>query len=173
MRLKPGIAKGTPMSLGQLPPTLTARDIMNTRLVTLRPEMDIFHGIEMLIKHRISGAPVVDSARQLRGVFSEKCVMRVLVDAAYDQLPNTTIEWFMDRSPHTIGEDTDLLAIAQIFLTTPRRRLPVLRGTELVGQISRRDVVRAVFEIMRKSASHEKVLLYLSALRSMGEAPSL
>jgi hypothetical protein len=64
-----------------------------------------------------------------------------------------------------------LMSIAQIFLTTPRRRLPVLRDGRLVGQVSRRDVVQAALNLVRHHPSYEKQLLYLSALRAMNEAP--
>ena len=155
----------------QLLPVSKARDIMTTKLVTLDAEMDVFHGIEMLVKHNISGAPVVDRNRKLLGVFSEKSCMRVLIDAAYDGLPTNQIGKFMDTDPVTITPDTQLLSIAQIFLTTPRRRLPVIEDDKLVGQVSRRDVIRAASKIMKLSKDHKKILLYLSALREMQDVP--
>ena len=39
---------------------VTARDFMVKRLVTLRPDMDVLNAVQMLLKNRISGAPVVD-----------------------------------------------------------------------------------------------------------------
>ena len=59
--------------------TMVARDIMKTRLVTLKPTTDVFKGIKTLVKNKISGAPVVDDDRRLLGVFSEKCSMQVLL----------------------------------------------------------------------------------------------
>ena len=53
------------------PAHIVARDIMVTKLVTLLPEQDVFLGIETLIRHKISGAPVVDDGGNLIGVFSE------------------------------------------------------------------------------------------------------
>jgi predicted transcriptional regulator len=90
----------------------------------------------------------------------------VLLDAAYDQLPISRVDAYMDRTPTTITEDTDLLTVAQIFLTTPRRRLPVLRDGQLIGQVSRRDVLQAALQIIEAQPSHESTLLYLSALRT-------
>ena len=159
------------MPLSQLPPVSSARDIMTTKLVTLDPEMDVFHGIEVLVKHNISGAPVIDSERKLLGIFSEKSCMQVLIDAAYEGLPTNQIGKFMDETPTTITPDTQLLSIAQIFLTTPRRRLPVIDDGKLVGQVSRRDVIRAASKVMKLTKDHKKILLYLSALREMDDAP--
>jgi predicted transcriptional regulator len=75
----------------------------------------------------------------------------------------------MDRNALTIAEDTDLLTITQIFLNTSRRRLPVLRDKQIVGQVSRRDVLQAALKIIKAQPSHEAKLLYLSALRSQNE----
>lgn len=154
-----------------LPPNTDQRasDIMTRKLITLTPEMDVFDAIAILLKHKITGAPVIDEQRQYLGVFSEKCSMQVLVDAAYDQLPSTRVDAYMDRNATTISEDTDLLTITQIFLNTSRRRLPVLRGREIVGQVSRRDVLQTALRIIQAHPTHEASLLYLSALRSQNE----
>jgi predicted transcriptional regulator len=148
---------------------IRAADIMIRKLITLPPEMDVFDAIEILVKHRITGAPVINPQREFLGVFSEKCCMHVLVDAAYDQLPTTRVDAYMDRNALTITEDTDWMTITQIFLNTSRRRLPVLRDKEIVGQVSRRDVLQAALKIIKAQPSHEATLLYLSALRGQSE----
>lgn len=156
-----------------LPKISCARDIMTTKLITLREDMDVFHGIEVLLKNKISGAPVVDNDRHLLGMFSESSCMKVLVDAAYEGLPTNQIGAFMDQEPVTISPETQLLSIIQILVTTQRRRLPVLEDGKLVGQISRRDVMRAASKLVQKSQNRDKTLLYLSALRDMSDAPSV
>ena len=155
------------------PTPVSARDIMTTRLVTLSPETDVFAGIEMLVKNKISGAPVIDSQRNLLGIFSEKSCMKVLIDAAYEGLPTNQIGKFMDDTPTTIEPDTQLLTIVQIFLDTPRRRLPVVEGNKLVGQVSRRDVIKAASKYLKLNKDNRQVLLYLSALRGMEEVPAV
>ena len=152
---------------------ITARDIMVKRLVTLRPEMDVMEAVGILLRNRISGAPVVDSSGQYLGVFSEKCSMQVIMDAAYEQLPSSELRLFMDTEAKTIEPDTHLLTIAQVFLLTPYRRLPVLEDGVLVGQISRRDVLKAAHDMLRTSRNRDEgsKLLYLSALVERNEAP--
>ncbi len=161
------------MASGQ-PKSVVASDIMAKRLVTLNPEMDVFKGIEVLVKHKISGAPVVDKENKLLGVFSEKSCMQVLIDAAYEGLPTTHIGAFMDDEPHTVKAETELLVMAQVFLLTTRRRLPVLSGNgTLVGQVSRRDVIAAASKLINTSPHKENPLLYLSALHDMNNTPSV
>ncbi len=157
----------------QLPPAMTARDIMATQLVTLSPDADVFEAIAVLLKHKISGCPVVDGERRLLGLFSEKSCMQVVIDAAYEQLPTNRVDAFMIKNPQTIDEQTDLLSIAQIFLTTSRRRLPVVREGVVVGQVSRRDVIRAAHQMLSQPVQEKTPPLYLSALREMNEAPDV
>jgi CBS domain-containing protein len=152
---------------------LHAYEIMKTDLVTLSADANVYEAVDLLIKHRISGAPVIDEDRRLLGVFSEKSVMKVLVEAAYEQVPAYRVDALMNPEPRTITEDTLLVTMAQIFLTGPARRLPVLRDGILVGQVSRRDVIQAATRLTSKHPPEEKHLLYLSALRSMADAPSV
>jgi len=153
------------------PQQVTARDIMVTRLVMLSPSADVFDAIETLVKYNISGAPVVEKDRTFLGVFSEKSCMKVLLDAAYDSLPTSEVRAFMITDAETITEETGFLTICQIFLNKPCRRLPVLRDKELVGQISRRDVIRVATKIMKSMPDRKSTLLYLSALRAMDDTP--
>lgn len=128
-----------------------AGDVMAKNLVTLTPDMDAFDAIAMLLKRRISGAPVVDSAGQLLGIFSEKTSMNLLLGAAYEQLPTCQVRAFMDTDlGRVIDEGKDLLALARMFQDTYYRRLPVLRDGKLVGQVSRRDVLKAAYPLSQQ-----------------------
>lgn len=148
-----------------------AKDIMVTRLVTLTPDVDVFEAIKLLLKHRISGAPVIDAHRNFLGVFSEQCCMSVLLESVYEQHPTTHLYAFMDVEAPTITEETDLLKIAQVFQQTHCRRLPVIRKSKLVGQISRRDLLKATHDLMAVAPNQESRLLYLSSLIERHEAP--
>ena len=148
-----------------------ANQIMVTKLVTLSPNMDAFEAIDLLLKYRISGAPVVDENRNFLGVFSERCCMSFLVEGAYQQLPSIQVYAYMDTEAQTIEEDMDILSIAQIFINTHARRLPVLRENELVGQISRRDVLNAIHAMSAITNSEDSALLYLSSLVERNNAP--
>ena len=149
----------------------SAGDIMTSRLVTLDPEMDVFKAIELLLKHKISGAPVIDKNRRLLGMFTEKSCLEVMVTAAYDGLPANEVGSFMSEPAETIEENTGMLTMAQIFLNQQTRRLPVLRDGKLVGQVSRRDLIAATMKLVRRSPDRNKTLLYLSALREMQDSP--
>ena len=124
----------------------TARDIMVKKLVTLRRDMAVSEATALLLKHRISGAPVVDSEGRLLGLLSEFDCLRALTSSEYnldahDDL--VTVGDVMTQSMHTVAPEKDLFAIAHEFVTLRVRRLPVVDGEELIGQVSRRDVLHA------------------------------
>jgi CBS domain-containing protein len=153
--------------------TTVAQDFMVSRLFTLSPGMDVFDAVRLLLKHRISGAPVVDAQGQFLGVFSERCSLHVLLDAAYDSLPTTQVGAFMDTDARTIRPETDLLSIAQVFLLTSARRLPVVdEQGMLLGQVSRRDVLTVAMKQLSPPATRESSFLYLSALYERDHAPT-
>lgn len=137
------------------------------KLVVLSPDMDALAAVRMLIKKRISGAPVVGEGNRYLGVFSEKTSMQFLLRLTYDALPSSEVGLFMNTElDRTIDESTGLLSIIEMFLRTPYRRLPVLSNGCLVGQISRRDVLRfATKSLESKKQQHEKPL-YLSAINA-------
>jgi CBS domain-containing protein len=141
-------------------PAARARDFMATRLLTISPSMDVFEAVDLLLKHQISGMPVLDDEEAFLGVFSERDAMRVVIDAAYDQLPTSNVGSFMNTDPgRIIGENADILEIAQIFLTKHYRRLVVVRDGKVVGQICRRDVLRAEHHLSETLRDRENNLL--------------
>lgn len=152
---------------------ITARDCMVTEVITISPSADVIDAVQLLIKHHISGVPVVDSKGKYLGVFSEKCSMHVLLDAAYEQLPVRDVRSFMDAEAQTIAPETHLLSIAQVFLLTPYRRLPVLEDGKLVGLVTRRDVMKCWMRLIDEapSDSREVTLMYFSAMFAREEAP--
>ena len=143
---------------------LCASDIMKKKLIKLRPEQDVFRAIDLLVKNKISGAPVVDENNMLIGVFTEKCCLQVLVDTAYESLPTNEVGAFMIQAPLAIEESMQLLSIAQLFIGQPVRRLPVVRDGKLIGQISRRDAMKHMSELNKPIRAKGSATLYLSAL---------
>ncbi len=75
------------------------------------------------------------------------------------------VESFMDQDARTIAPGEDILSVAQVFLSTPYRRLPVIERGKLIGQVSRRDLLEAAAALLRpKTEKHHAETLYLSPL---------
>lgn len=127
-------------------------EFMNRNVIALSPEMPVFDAIEYLLQKRISGAPVVDTDHRYLGTFSEKTAMQVIINAIYEGVPGSDVRRYMniDRN-RLIDRDASLRDASQVFLQTPYRRLPVLQDEKLEGQVSRRDVLRAEYQVTSES----------------------
>ncbi len=132
---------------------LTARDLMTTSLITFRPEQSLLVAISQLMKNGVSGGPVVDETGRMVGVLSELDCLRLLASDEFyqeEQEEGALVGQFMTCGGKTIPPELGIYAIAHYFLTTPIRRLPVIERDRLVGQVSRRDVLRGMEEMSRK-----------------------
>lgn len=148
---------------------LRAIDVMVPRksLFTVAPDDDVFTGMSALLKKRYSGAPVIDSNGSFLGVFSERTCLEFIIEAAYSGLPSAKVRQFIDpNSNRLIDADTDLHAIARIFVETSYGRLPVMQNGTIVGQISRRDVLRhsgILSSIMKSHLNDSEIRIDLPA----------
>ena len=147
---------------------LTARDIMTRSLVTLTPDLSIFEAMSVLMTKRISGAPVVDDSGKLIGMLSELDCLRVLSSDEFyadEREEGGCVQDFMTTEHQSIGPHLGIYAVAHYFLTTPFRRFPVVAQGRLLGQVSRRDVLRGI-ELMRRRRERAPVQDYYSVARS-------
>lgn len=135
--------------------SVKVRDYMATRLVTFKPDTHVTEAMDQLLKHRISGAPVVDDDGRMVGILSEVDLIQVIVqDSYYDESVGIVAD-YMQESVETIDADMDIYTLAEKFFAEHRRRFPVTSRGKLVGQISRRDVLRAAEEFLHKDKKHK------------------
>mgnify|MGYP003663705522 CR=1 FL=1 len=140
-----------------------ARDCMQTSLVTVSPDCDVFDAIGKLLNNRVSGLPVIHQSGEFKGVFSERSAMRVLIDLTWNQMSSGPVSAWMDSDrARTVIEQTLLSELRARFSETHYRRLPVLSHGRLVGQISRRDVLRAELDGLVKSYQSSSGAMMLS-----------
>ena len=125
------------------------KDYMARTIVTFKPDTDVLEAIHVLVKNRIAGAPVVDDEGNLIGMLSEYDCMKVALGAGYHGTMGGPVRDFMNVGVETVDADMSIVDLAQVFITKKLRRFPVMQDTRLVGQISRRDVLRAL-EVIEK-----------------------
>jgi CBS domain-containing protein len=123
------------------------RDYMAGRLVTFKPDMDVLDALHELVKNRIAGAPVVDDQGELVGMLSELDCLKIALNAGYYGDSGGPVSEYMTPDVETIDAEMSIVDLAQKFLSCGYRRFPVLRNNRLVGQISRRDVLRALGQL--------------------------
>ena len=125
---------------------VTVREIMAKNLITCTGDEDIYSAIDKLLNEGISGAPVVDENDQLVGILSQKDCIRVLANGVFHSRPAGPVRDYMTEVVMTIDPDTDIFTVADLFLNNVYRRLPVVEDDKVVGQVSRRDVLKAIQE---------------------------
>jgi predicted transcriptional regulator len=123
---------------------LTVQEFMGASLVTFYPEQEIKEAIQALLEHKLSGSPVVDNRGNLVGYLSEKDCLKVALNAAYYDHWGGKVADFMVHDVQTVDLDMNMIALAEKFVNDPYKRYPVVKGNRLVGQIHRRDVLRAL-----------------------------
>ena len=145
----------------------SAADIMTTKLVLLHPMDEVPRIAEILAKHQISAAPVVDQQGKLLGMVSEDDLIRPLSaktatrrawwlellaegeDLAPDFLAYLkqevrTAGELMTREVISVSPETGVEEIVDLLARHNIKRVPVLKGGELVGIVSRADIIRTL-----------------------------
>lgn len=129
--------------------SLKVSDYMTTNLITFTPDQSIESVIQALIKHRISGGPVVNANKELIGIISEGDCIKQISESRYYNMPiqDQTIEKHMVKNVDTIDGNMNIFDAANMFLETKRRRFPIVEAGKLVGQISQKDILKAAMEM--------------------------
>lgn len=144
-----GVQKVEPSKKFELQP-ISVSDYMSTRLITFRPDQLMHEVVDVLLKNRISGAPVVNKRNELVGVISEGDCLKEIVKGKYLNYPRMDgqVKDYMAKNVKYINGDTNIFEAAKMFLTLKIRRFPVLDyNNKLIGQISQKDIMRAVSTI--------------------------
>jgi len=129
--------------------SLKVSDYMTKELITFKPNQSVEEVINTLIKHRISGGPVVNDKNELIGIISEGDCIKQISESRYYNMPmeQGTIEKHMATNVETIDGNLDVFDAANKFLNSKRRRFPIVHDGKLVGQISQKDILKAAMEL--------------------------
>ena len=125
------------------------KDFMTTDLITFKPEQKVISVVEMLIRHKISGGPVVNDNYELVGIISEGDCLKQISESRYYNMPmeNDTVEARMIRNVDTIDGNMNVFDAANVFLESKHRRFPIIQDGKLVGQISQKDILKAALKL--------------------------
>jgi len=138
--------------------SVKVKDYMTTRLVSFHEKTNVIEAMGKFLEASISGAPVIDDAGNMVGILSEVDLMQVVVqDSYYDESIGIVAD-YMRRDVDTIDPEMDIYTLAEKFIREHRRRFPVVSNGKLVGQISRRDVLRAAKEFVAKKKRRKSML---------------
>ncbi len=124
-------------------------DYMTTNLITFRKDQLVVEVMESLIKHKMSGAPVVNERNELLGIISDGDCMKQISESRYYNMPigDMQIEKYMATDVPTIDKNVNIFDCASLFYKHDCRRFPIVENGKLIGQISRKDVLCAALKL--------------------------
>ena len=149
---------------------MKAGDIMTGRVITISPDATVLAAIDLMTKNHISGLPVIDSSGALVGMVTEGDFLRRAETGTARKRPRwleflvgpgrlaeeyvethaRKVGEVMTRDLVTIAEDTPLAEVVHQMEHRRVKRLPVMRGTQLVGIVSRANLMRALAAVGRE-----------------------
>ena len=120
-------------------------EFMDKVVPTLSPGTRIMEAVDFLLRHRVTGAPVVDCDGKLVGIITETDLLRLVTQGIDGQPPTEgTVAEYMTTDVVTVAPTVDIYYVAGMFLNNKFRRLPVVKNGKIVGSITRYDLLRVV-----------------------------
>ena len=126
---------------------MLASDLMRTEPVTFDENDPVEDVLDVLIEQHIHGAPVVDASGKLIGVISQ-------VDIHFGRMMRERAEGpgrevlkardVMTAPPVSATEDTEVADLCQLMYRLRIHRVPIVRGSRIVGVVSSLDVCEAI-----------------------------
>ena len=146
---------------------LKAKDIMTTDVITVKPSTTIEELSQKLMKHNISGLPVVNDAGDLIGIVTENdlisqnkrlhipTVMRLFdafivlespgkIEKEMKKMSATTVDDICSKKVITVAEDTSAEEIATIMSEKKVHLIPVVQGKKILGIIGKMDLIKGI-----------------------------
>ena len=143
---------------------MQARDVMVAPVVTVKPSATVQEVAKQFLERQISAAPVVDDKGKLVGIVSEgdllhrveagterrrSWLLRAFTEAdtlaaEYVKSHGRKVSDVMTRTVITAAPETPLHEIATLLEKNAIKRLPILENGQLVGVVSRANLLQAV-----------------------------
>ncbi|MBT9173248.1 MAG: Multifunctional CCA protein [Syntrophomonadaceae bacterium] len=129
--------KLTAVMYQQLFPVTAAKDIMSSPVRSIEPETPVDRARELMLRYGHSGFPVVEGEK-LVGIISR----RDLEKAAHHGFGHAPVKGYMNRNPLIAAPEMPVKKLQQIMIEHNVGRLPVLESENIVGIVTRTDVLR-------------------------------
>ena len=125
--------------------SVNLRDYMLTNPVKVKPDDNVLDAMQVIIDNKISGVCVVDEEGHLVGVLSEMDCLQAALGATYNNTSIGLVHEHMASDNLVVAHpEENILDVAQDMLLKNKRRRPVVEEGRLIGQITCRQVLRAV-----------------------------
>lgn len=150
---------------------MKAKDVMTSPVLSIDPDSSVLQAVQVMLQRHISGLPVLDREGRLVGMITEGDFLRraetgtqrrrprwleYLVGPGwladeYTRSHGRKVHEVMTADPISVGEDATLEDVVRLMEKRHVKRVPVVRGAEVVGIISRANLVHALAGIARET----------------------
>ncbi|PSW17273.1 CBS domain-containing protein [Photobacterium sanctipauli] len=124
--------------------SLKVRDYMNVRPVTFDPKMSLSQALDKLLTAKQIGGPVIDETRKVVGFLSEQDMIHKLLKVGYHCQDTHNVQECMRPDVLTVSPEDSIIELANTMAGQKPKIYPVIDRGELVGVITRRDVLTAI-----------------------------
>jgi predicted transcriptional regulator len=128
--------------------TKLVKDFMALPALVLSEKMSITNAVRQIAKHQLSAAPVVNELGELQGLLSEADCMQTVLTSSYFPDENAMVSDKMSTQLQTVNANSQLTKAAEVMLDNKRRVVPVVEGQQLVGVITRHQVLSALLDVI-------------------------
>jgi CBS domain-containing protein len=139
---------------------MKVKDAMTTSVITISPDASLKEAAALFAEHAVGGLPVLDGSGSVMGVVTEVDILlkesgespqgglrgllhRDETQALESKVNAHTVEEAMSSPAITVEAERSVALAAGLMLDHGVNRLPVVERGELVGIITRHDLVRA------------------------------
>lgn len=121
------------------------KNYMLTHPVSVNVDADMGEAMKLIIDNKISGLCVVDGSGRLVGILSELDCLKAVLHASYNESGIGMVREYMAHDNLVVANPhEDITDVAQDMLSKNKRRRPVVEDGRLVGQITCRQLLKAV-----------------------------
>ncbi|MFN7251317.1 MAG: CBS domain-containing protein [Anaerobacillus sp.] len=120
-------------------PSLIARDIMSSPVKVISTATSIEEAAKMMLRYGHTGFPVLEDGK-LVGIISRRDIDK----AKHHGLGHAPVKGYMSTEPSTIHSKMSLEEVQNLMIEKNVGRLPVLEDQQLIGIISRTNVIEAL-----------------------------
>ncbi|WP_439105860.1 CBS domain-containing protein [Congregibacter sp.] len=127
--------------------SVNLRDYMVVHPVTVKPDISVYDAMVIISDNKISGLCVIEDGDRLVGVLSEMDCLRAVLSAVYNKDGFGPVRDYMTSENLIVAHPgEDIVDVAQDMLRQNKRRRPVVEDGRLIGQITIRQLLKAVRE---------------------------
>ena len=133
---------------------LEAKDIMTRDVICIHKDTPIFQAIELMVKNKVTGVPVVGDDKTLVGIMSEQDVLRLY--HTYEDEKDRAVFDFMTQPAIHFEENEYVLDICYCLRDNAIRRVPITSNGKVVGVISRSDILKCILRQWQENVVNAK-----------------